>query len=567
MARYTLVVFMLLTFLSCSNLTLQEDTLDINTIQEGAQFRSGDSINIEIDNTGASQPRTMDIEVVYIDNYSRAISDDFYLSDSIDLNEYPNAQLYIDETFPEGLYKLYVTVLDSDEVVIDSDEKEFSVYSGSIYSSVSSILPTNGVYTDSKVLLISDIVSNNIDPFIIWSYDSEIISQGYLSEGYNTIVWNSSDNLGFNEVKMEVYPYRFSSYIESQDFNLFSTVVSSREMDLFESDNYYRAFLFNGNLLDEMNKNTPVTTYGDFTPMAMDSFYGLEFNSGSGFISNSSLIPSKNGSYENFSLVVDIVHNGLEDSIILEDEIDGLVSRLFNEDGDVYYTLEDSSSEVGRIKLYPIGLNSPEKIVISYLFNSDETVVYGYSSGVLFDQFSFPTPTPLGESGSLTLGDLDERGDSSFTIDSLMVYYRDNLGENNIYVNHFSDRSSSLGIIGDGFYSMTKPVNVNGNWNSNGEVLFLNPDSTIDLSYYIEGFTNYTLEMELYSSSNYQLLSRDDPDIIFDLYSDLEIKKRGDIYYVNGDQSLGLLNGLYLRAVDNLAIDEVRVLSRESLEE
>lgn len=443
MAR-CIVVAMLLTLLSCSNLTLEDDSVEINSMEGGRIFSEGDTLEVEINHSTISTAKSMEVEILYIDSYTRVPSETFSLKDSVDLDIYPYAEISIDETFEDGLYTLNIKILDEDGMVLEDETNEFMVFSGTINSSVSSILPTSGVYTDSKVLFKGDLDSTAVDPYLIWSYDSKIIDQGYLSDGYNYLIWDSKDFLGFNDIKMEIYPYKFAKYTPSELYTTFSTVVSSLDKELFELDNYYSAYLFNGNYIDEKSKDASLEVFGDIVPTVKDSFYGLEIKDGRGFISNRSIIPVDDKRVESFSILLDIFHLDTSDTFIFSDTKDSLTSSLYRKGGVLYFSISRSGMELGEILVSNLEEMKATRSVISYAVRDLKTSVYSTVDNEIVDQFSFPT-VELEEydEGKFSLGSTTLRSDGSYIVDSIMVYYRDNLGANNVYLEDTASNTNS----------------------------------------------------------------------------------------------------------------------------
>lgn len=571
MVRCILIFLLLLVFSSCSNLTLEKDPLEIKAISDGSQLTVGDSVIISIDNNSSDViPTQMIIKITNIDATSREISNIEPIVSTLDLTEFTEAKLIINKDFADGLYLMEISVSDDIEVV--KEEKiEFSVFSGQILKEVVGVLPSKGLYTDSKVLLQSKVTSNDVDPYLIWTYDDEIIKQGYLSGGLDSIVWDSEDFLGFNEIKLELLPYKFTNYSPSNDFILFSTVVNDIDSDLFDLENYYRVFLFNGNYIDEEDKSLTFETFGEITPRVEEGYYGLLFNSQTGFTSNKSYMPyNENGILSN-SLILELHHLNYDDGNIFIDSFNDIDISLYVKDKEVRFNVTNKDIESLDLSLYYLDKNNSNKIVISAVVNNNEVTFLFYVNGYLVDRrdlminpFVFESVDP----GSLRIGGL-ENDNAEFIIDSLKVYFKDILEEerNNIYSEVFYDKYGEY-TLGSGFNSLYVPDEVVGHAAIDGEILALEKDSSIDLSKYLGDLENYTLHMELKESGGYSFsfLTDDVPQTV-KLVSSLDLKRRGSDIFINGDKYKVDSNNMKVVALEALSVDSVVVQTREIVEE
>lgn len=570
MVRYILIL-LLLVFSSCSNLTLEKDQLEIKALSDGSQLTVGDSFVVSIDNKSSDVvPTKMDIKIVNIDTKSRNISDIEPIITTLDLTKFSEAELIIDKDFTDGLYQMEVTVSDNIDIV-KVEKIEFSVFSGQILKEVIGVLPSKGLYTNSKVLLQSKILSNDVDPYLIWSYDDEIIEEGYLSKGLDSIIWDTEQYLGFNEIKLELFPYKFTNYTTSKDYILFSTVVNNLENDLFDQENYYSTYLFNGNYIDEEDKLLTVETIGETIPKVEEGFYGLQFNSQTGFSAPKSFIPYNRSNILHNSLVIELYHLNSDNGNIIVDSLNGLETSLYVKNKEVRFKLVNQEIEILDLNLYYLDKNRNNKIVISTVVNDENFTFLFYVNGYLVDRRDVKLSLDVSnatQTGSLAIGGLEGDG-AEFIMDSLMVYYKEILEEerNNIYQDVFYDKYGEY-TLGSGFNSLFVPDEVKGVASIDGEILTLEKDSSIDLYNYLGDLENYTLDIEFASAGGYNLsFTSNDISETIKLVSNLNLKRRGSDIFVNGEKYTIESNKINIVALDVVMVDSIVVQTREIVEE
>lgn len=568
MVRYIIILFILF-FASCSNLTLERDQVEIQSIGNGSQLSVGDSFTISINSKNSDViPTAMDIQIDNIDSVSRETTDLEPVLFNVDLTELSEVELVIDKEFNDGLYILKIDVKD-DEGSIKTDEIEFSVFSGELSKEVRGVLPSKGLYTNSKVILQTRISSSQVDPYLIWSHADEVIDQGYLSMGFDEIVWDSETFLGFNEIKLDVFPYKFSTITSSKSNIIFSTVVNDLVKDIFDKENYYKAHLFNGNYIDEEDKDLIIETSSEIVPKIIDDFYGLEFLQDKGFITNKSYIPHNEEVVLSHSIIINMLNLNDGDGTIFRDQYGSLLTDLSIADGDVRFTQTADEIEIVNIGLFKPEINTPNEIVITTIVKDESYELFFYKDGELLYRLEVDYLLEYQENDTDTLqigANLDDGAE--FLIDSFMVYINDVLPtkRNNIYSGVFKDFYGES-VLGTGFNSIYVPENVTGEAFIDGEILTLLPGSSLDLGYYLIEQESYTLDVVNTESSKYVIeFFSAGYKLGLEVSSSINIKRRGDSIFIDVDKYTLDSNDIKLIALEELNIDNIIIHTREAVE-
>ncbi|MGL1891149.1 MAG: hypothetical protein OCD02_05945 [Spirochaetaceae bacterium] len=363
MKRICLLAISVILISSCGNLSLDTDSVIVDSIDPGQVLTIGDVFDISL--TKSSDSVIVDltsaiVKITPLDHNNMNNEFRETLEYDIDLEEYPNPKFEVTTDFQDGLYNIQITVYDNDSIASEY-EAEFIVYSGFLSGSVFGLHPSLYLYTNSKVLLESEVTySEYIDPYLVWSFEDEVFFEGYLSDGTNSAVWDTLDRVGFIDIKLELYPYKLESYVESNIYVNFSFVINPIMVELSLSQNYeneFKVLYFNGNYIDEVNKELEIYSYGETNPMLVQDFYGMEINSDQGFLSDDSLFPFDpidNGidpidnSIKDFSILLDFIPLNSNDGSIIYNEHGNYTFSLFSQDGFLKnsITSSDINSEV-----------------------------------------------------------------------------------------------------------------------------------------------------------------------------------------------------------------------------
>ena len=140
--------------------------------------------------------------------------------------------------------------------------------------------------------------------------------------------------------------YAIRSYYVSFVVNPLSNTLYSESI----LQNYSKALFFNGNYIDEINKDLNIHLNNKLIPKVFNSNYGMLINKETGFSTNDSIFPmDENENSLSFSLIFDFLPLGDSDGLLVESRDDLLDFKLFVENGEIicsYLGKEDLNTTV-----------------------------------------------------------------------------------------------------------------------------------------------------------------------------------------------------------------------------
>ncbi len=579
-----LILLISITIISCSNLSLETEPIIVNAVDHGKIFRTGDTFDISFNKSSDSvivNPTRATVIIVYQNNNSLEIDNTEITIEpkeyEIDLKETPNPQFRITSDLEQGLYSLLVTVYENDSIISEY-ESEFIVYSGELHGEVYSLSPSKDLYTNSMVILESKIShEDSIDPYLIWKFEDTVFHEGYLSEGADRVIWDTADRYGFMDIKLEMFPYRLNDIlIESEKYVNFSFIINPIYKALFDDitlSPYSKAMYFNGNYIDELNKELEITQNLQMKPNILNNYYGMELGPDSWFTIDESIFPMDSETEEtlSFSVIMDFMPILINNGSILKTSNNGNSMSLFVQDGVLKHSFGLTENETTTIDIKQISALTPIHLVISFIkFDGGYKLLY-YSGGELLTESFWILNESESNLSVQSIGSTTVGGFSSI-IDSFEIYYNDLNDLNNIYPNHLKDR---LGIrdqykILDGFNSLYNPVNLIGDGISDGEYLLMSENTTLDYTNILNPSEDYTVEITASIESNYILsIFNESGTVINRMISGFSsFKKVGNTLFINDEKVLGPIpdyTGFKLDSLSSVKLDSITVLTRDTV--
>lgn len=573
MKSIVLIIFSILIF-SCSNVALETEPLKIESVEEGKILSKGDIFDISIDRLGSSNLVSPTHSIVYItpvDNGSRAALNTKPIKLNIDLKENPNPQFRITDEFENGLYDLKIEVHDSSGLISEKSV-EFIIYSEEIDISVSAYYPSKGLYPNSKVILKSSVDSrSSINPYLVWRYNNIVIQEGFLSENADLLVWDSSNHVGFNDIRVDLFPYKLSDVeINSKYYTNFSILVNPIGKQLYSMDllsSYHKYIGFNGNYIDENNKDLDIEVYGEVLPELERDFYGLRINDENGFSSPDSLFPVTNDGFSNFSIIIDALFEEGSNEPFLYNSHGKLGFKLYFKSGSLINEFLSNNTVIESVDVAFLDPGVPVKLTISLIEVGTGFRVLYYLNGTLVQSRSV-------ELGRAILGEYlaNERffrlSGGSTLLGSLYVYNRNNdiypdiINDLVLYLRHDSP------IFSEGFNSTYLPSALSGSGDIDGETLKVDTGSSLFYSDILPVNTDFTLTIRADEGSQYELTFSDsDSEIKRDVEGSVTVKRRNDRLFLDDhvvDGWKGTYSNLTLKAKDRVKLDSITVFPRDN---
>lgn len=585
-----LILIISITIISCSNLSLETEPIIVDAIDHGKIFQVGDTFDISFNKSSDSvivNPTRATVNIVYQNDSSRDIfNTEIYIEPlefRIDIKKTPNPQFKITSDFAQGLYYLLVTVYENDSIISEY-ESEFIVYSGELHGEVYSLSPSKDLYTNSMVILESRISNeDSIDPYLIWKFEDTVLHEGYLSEGSDRVIWDTSDSYGFIDIKLEMFPYRLNDrLIESEKYVNFSFIVNPIYKALFDDitlSPYSKAMYFNGNYIDELDKELELTQYIQMKPNVLDNYYGMELGSDRGFTIDESIFPSDSEIETNlsFSLIMDFMPILLNSGSILKTTNTDNSMSLYVKDGILKHSFGLTEHETTSIDISEISSLDPIHLVISFIkLDGGYKLLYYLGGELRTETFWILDGDEIDPSSSLfnstTLGGAEDIEGFSAIIDTFKIYYKDLNGMNNIYPNNLKDH---LGIrnqykVLEGFNSLYNPLNLIGEGIVDGEYLVMAENSTLDYSEILTPDEDYTVEILASIESNYTLSIFDESGTKIDriISGNCSFKKVGNSLFINDEKILEPIaeyTGFKLESLNSVKLDFITVLVRDTV--
>ena len=569
---------------SCSDLTLATDPLVIETIDDGQTLSVGDDFSISINKSNSSSdinPTTATVQIIYKNNLRDINDEDVQpLFFDVDLLETPEPSFEITSDLKEGVYDLLVYIYDGD-TIISEKKSEFIIFSGNLSASASSISPVKGLYTESVAILKSNIdYINYIDPYLIWRYKDSILYQGYLSEGADSILWSSGAFPGFYTVRLDIFPYKLkSSLILSGNYVEFPVLVNPLSSNLYpdiEFQEYSHLLLFNGNYIDEKNKDIIATISDSRVPRILNGFYGMEFMDNRGFSVNRSLMAKdeESGEYKNFSIILDykVVRN--DNGYLLRNRDGEFGFDYYIDDGVLRNRFFWGSSILADFDITPVVIDSTSRFTVSYISNETGFDLLYYSNGSLVKIYKLiltdeQLNTSLSNIGHYTVGGTPDSLSCSVILDTLKVYTTSSNGGSDIYPDNLLDSLGSSQnkdiIYATGFNTLSLPNEFVGSGSIDGEILSMDKDSSLVYENLLEKQSSYSIFLDVVGTNPYLIsFFNNDSYISKTISGNLEISRNEDSVLINGEVFLGWeasLVGLKIEPEESLQLDSLVVLS------
>lgn len=488
-------------FLSCDTADFlnMSNAVEIITPPNGVVVTRGESLNIDlILNDEEAEPSTMEVSL-----YREGVLEDrFSLNlDPRDFLRGEEALLSVNtDELAEATYSLEVEVFE-DSLLLSHKTVEFFNYHGELNIGGIDVYPAVA-YPESRVILkvpvswqLSKESSDTGEPYIRWYYKEKIIHEEYYSLGGDSVIWQAPDYAGFHQISAEVFPFKPGGDYNSSLFSEVSVNVVPLKNSLLESEGeiFYSLFNFNGNVVDEINKEGELKVFELLEPALHNDYYGLRFGESVGFESLYSLIPSSDEEHYPFSLTLDFMLMSEGEGRIFSSESKDQTLWLGVKEGALFFSVTSGQKILFEKELQSApGIREiPLKFVVSLIPGEEFTDLLIHINGsvvaagrLVSADFNFP---------ALALGGSPDIRGAEFLADTFSVVYKDSLGRKNIYNRVFEEYyragSNNQYLLAQGFDGLFPPEGASEGSEVSGSSLLLDP-----------GESFMTSEMELAES-------------------------------------------------------------------
>ncbi len=276
----------------------EQPRIEVLTVQSGTVLTPTDNISIEI---------LFDGEVLEVDR----MTIDLGAPDGVTLfSQELGAEeiqalpmpLELPEDLVTGRYVLTVSLYYLDDLVT---EQQSEFYVAAEPYEITGFVSYPGIfYPGGKGLVVADLlVPEGSDPYLRWRAAGDVVGEGYLSEGADSIELEVPDRAGVFSLALELFPvgdgsrdppvrdFLSTNRLEAQFF--VSTDQTPEPHELGPEESYTSLFHFRGELVDRgrQGAETPARFTGPVTLGVADGSFGFELSPDSALVIEESLIP------------------------------------------------------------------------------------------------------------------------------------------------------------------------------------------------------------------------------------------------------------------------------------
>jgi len=355
--RFSLIIrklicisIILLFFVSCSPengiLMSSSEEVNLESVEDGSFLKPGDSVPVVLSELG--DQATL-VKMVLKDNSGNIVAET-----ELEPEMLKGLGLPIDlpPDLAEGAYYLHFDVMDGDLLLYEDDRYIFVVTGDYSITSLETF-PSDIRPGDTISARIALSVPEESDPWIRWTLDDEVVSEGLFSDIGITCRFSVPEKTGVYTLKAELFP-------ETPRNDQYSTVL--RHTDLFvttgEGDNTpwtqvedrtYQYFIdFSDSLTNRMNPEDKPVVLGSPRPYSQGGYSGLSFGMDDGLIYNQYALPlSPDGRAEDFILSMAFSYSFLPEA--------GVYNLFRTGDDNTYFSvlyLADSREFFSEFKSY-----------------------------------------------------------------------------------------------------------------------------------------------------------------------------------------------------------------------
>ena len=412
-----------------------------------------------------------------------------------DLDEYNNAPDVEVPDIEDGFY-YFNFELTKDDNLVSKIRKNFLIYENNpSIVDLSSYPPV--IYPGAGGLINATIKPADSNPYLRWSMGGQIVGEGYLVDGLDSIEWISPGLEGFYSVSLELYPSEipenFPADISGNSISETQLFVSQKQepgIDEIEGkeSSYLTLFHFRGEYRDYRHELKEAVRIGSPKLALERNLFGFSFSGGDGFSTNYSAVPFAETGTKPFTMMLqgyipqidpgsNIFGTGTDTASfnVICDEEGFLVSKI-----EVNGVAAESKVELIFRDIYSMALSViplEKELIFRWFINGDQVA----QEKLLFEV----EKANITKAGSWTL----IGGDNGFAglIDEFAVYVKDESGMANVRSDIFEREMEELYdeelLFADGFDGISFSAGYSEESTAKLEdgVLVINPDEFIDI--------------------------------------------------------------------------------------
>ncbi|MBN2658763.1 MAG: hypothetical protein JXR86_17045 [Spirochaetales bacterium] len=357
---------LILSLFSCNDVSdflfETEQSVEIRTVDSGAIFYGGESIPLDILSVKAAVPEKYTVTI--IDELGVNWGETTVLIENPE-EEYASS-LVVPPELPSGKYIFHISVFENDVLIADEDLTIFKAESAYLINELIS-LPQETVTGKDVFIQASITAPSERDPFLRWRLEGSILSEGYLSEGSDTLYWKAGDKTGLYSIELEVFPEQVSAELVSSIRDSVVIVVSDKELletgSLQPEEDYSFLYHFAGDLIPVNPEKFVHSLIGVVGAKAYNNYFLYTLSGNNGIAATGPILPSQERLLTPFSI------NG-RFSLSLPPST-GNILLIEDEEG---FLCSLSALEGGYLKLDLDGLESVSEVPFDYEVLTELTV-------------------------------------------------------------------------------------------------------------------------------------------------------------------------------------------------
>lgn len=316
----------------------EQSSVDISTIPAGSVLEPGNAIPLSVSRSNVSDQDSSTADRMEIDIYDdQGVLVATQSFESVDLmDEIP------DVAVPEvgaGLFSLRVRYYDGANLIA-STEVPFFVVGGALGITGVSTYPSSFYPGSQGIVQLRAESPDDMDPYVQWWFDGELIDAGYLSVGHDSALVTSPDREGVYALSVELFPsgppgeapFEFASPVRYDSQIFVSTDRTFADTDLLPHESYLTLFHLQGDFEDsgsrhQIDENAVMdgTPFGQPELRLDDQVFGYYLDGSSGFTINSAALPYLDSSVSPFSITIRLrpASLGADRQLLLVEDVSG----------------------------------------------------------------------------------------------------------------------------------------------------------------------------------------------------------------------------------------------------
>lgn len=301
----TLSLSILIFLISCENVSdflfETDQTITVRSIENGAIYNGGASVPISIFFDRTIVPDMLSITIFDDEGVNWGATE---VSIPTSEEEFPTSFL-VPDALPEGRYIFHIRVYENEQEI---SFKEIIIFKTDSDYVIEQLLSTpNETEAGNDVLVRAFILYPTAgDPFLRWSVNGNLLKEGLLSQGLDSLHWLAEDENGLYKIRLEVFPESVSSAMVSSVFASTEIVVTDNplmELDSLRPEEAYSLlYHFNGSLESVSNSEFSVVETEQPKVGSLNNRLVYEFSETSGIVVTGSIIPEQSGVVTPFSV-------------------------------------------------------------------------------------------------------------------------------------------------------------------------------------------------------------------------------------------------------------------------